>query len=394
MGADRNGREPGAPAPVAAIAANELPDVRNRLIEDFARPPGANTVLRVLEMHAAAGMQVPADPAVRDPARQAELLVRNELARLRKASLFWLSPTKTRLTIATAPTMPAFLPEPADLPAPYGLIYFAVPVSDYEPVPRILVYADDGTVVTSPAASRRYQVCAASWGPWNQNGQWAGGGTWFTFYTAPKGGQEQELAEIHGLDKSDAARLAGLLPPLRIDNEAICPASEADLNPRGPSLEEAVRDPDSTAYWMHQVLCAFRLMASARAARVTDQAAPRPARKRAQRARVERPDEPVHLVDVAAGAVQSQQGAQEPGTRKYDQWTWAVYPHWRNQWYPKRGVHRPILIDLYIKGIPGKPFKEKVTVFREPGEPVSGRPPARARAAASPREASLDGPGL
>jgi hypothetical protein len=394
MDVDGSGRGPGAPAPVAAIAANELPDIRNRLIEDFARPPDANPVLRVLEMHAAAGMQVPADPAVRDPARQAELLVRNELARLRKASLFWMSPTKTRLTIATAPTMPAFLPEPADLPAPYGLIYFAVPVSDYEPGPRILVYGDDSTLVSNPAAGRRYQVCAASWGPWNQCGQWAGGGTWFTFYTAPKGGQENELAEIHGLDKKDAARLASLLPPLRMDNEAICPASEADLNPRGPSLEEAVRDPDSTAYWMHQVLCAFRLMASARAARVTNEAAPRPARKRAKRARVERPDEPVHLVDVAAGAVQHQQGAQEPGTRKYDQWTWAVYPHWRNQWYPSRGTHRPILIDLYIKGIPGKPFKERVNVFREPGEATSGRPPAPAKAAAPRREASLDEPEL
>jgi hypothetical protein len=398
---DDSGREPGGPASGAVYGARDLPDIRNRLVEDLGRPRDASPVLAVYEMHARAGLQVPADPRIRDPARQAELLARNELTRLRNAAMFWISPTMTRLTLATAPTMPAFLPDSDDLPAPSGLIYFAVPVGDYEPGPRIFVDAD-GVMVPGPALDRRYQVCAATWGPWDQCGWWQAGGTWFTFYT--EGGQEKELSEIHGLDRAEAARLASLLPPLRIDNEAICPASMADLDPGGPSLEEAVREPGSTAYWMHLVLCAFRLMASARATKVTEESAPRPARKRAKRARVERPDEPVNLVDVAPGAVQrpqgeqeqgeQEQGEQEQGRRKYDRWTWAVRPHWRNQWYPKRGVHKPILIDLYIKGIEGKPFKEKVRVFREHGEPTSGRPPAPRRAAPPRREPALDEPEL
>ena len=392
MDGDESSRGPDGPAPGAAYGAQELPDIRNRLIEDLSLPPNANPVLSVYEMHAAAGLQVPADPGIRNPARQAELLARNELTRLRSARLFWFSPSMTRLCLAAAPAMPAFLPDAEDLPAPYGLIYFAVPVGDYEPMPRVVVYAD-GTVADNPAPDRRYQVCAASWGPWDQCGRWRAGGTWFTFYTAPEGGQEKELAEIHGLSGDEAARLASKLPPLRIDNEAICPASRADLHPGGPSLEEAVRDPDSTAYWMHQVLCAFRLMASARAAKVTGEQAPRPARKRAKRARVSRPDEPVQLVDVAAGSVRRQQAEQDRGGRKYDRWRWAVQGHWRNQYFPSKDTHKPVWIDLYVKGLEGKPFREKVNVFREPGEPTSGKP-ARSRPAAPRREASVSEPEL
>ena len=38
-------------------------------------------------------------------------------------------------------------------------------------------------------------------------------------------------------------------------------------------------------------------------------------------------------------------------------WHWSVRAHWRNQWYPADGVHRPLFIESYIKGDLDKPFK-------------------------------------
>jgi hypothetical protein len=307
--------------------------------------------------------------------------------------MYWVSPAMTRLVIAAAPAMPAFLPAAGDLPAPYGLIYFAVPVGDYEPTPRLIVYAD-GTAARTPVSDQRYQICAATWGPWDQCGRWQVGGTWFTFYTAPQGGQENELTEIRGLGRDAAARLASMLPPLRIDNEAICPASRADLSPDGPSLQDAVRDPRTTAHWMHQVLCAFRLMATARAARQADEPTARPARRRARRALVTRPDDPVRLVDVAPGTIRRQHSGQERGERQYDQWRWAVQGHWRNQWYARKETHKPIWIDLHIKGPQGAPFKEKVNIFRERGEPVGGQQPTARPISPQRPETALDEPEL
>lgn len=38
-------------------------------------------------------------------------------------------------------------------------------------------------------------------------------------------------------------------------------------------------------------------------------------------------------------------------------WQWEVRGHWRNQWYPSEGVHKPAFIEAYIKGPPDKPLK-------------------------------------
>jgi hypothetical protein len=38
-------------------------------------------------------------------------------------------------------------------------------------------------------------------------------------------------------------------------------------------------------------------------------------------------------------------------------WQWEVRGHWRDQWYPSEGVHKPKFIEAYIKGPPDKPLK-------------------------------------
>jgi hypothetical protein len=60
----------------------------------------------------------------------------------------------------------------------------------------------------------------------------------------------------------------------------------------------------------------------------------------------------------------------EPATRSRGdagsdvEWShrWLVGSHWRNQWYPASGQHRPKLIDSYVKGPADKPFVVRETV--------------------------------
>ena len=357
----------GRPAAGAAVLASELPDVRNRLIDYLRLGPAQNLTREVLAMHVASGLQLPADPAVRDPRRQADLLITNELTRLRNARLFWVSPDMTALCQAEAGTMPAFRPGRGDLPAPCGLMYFAAPLGRYEPLPRIILEQGGGASAVLPGEP--VPVCAVTWSPWNANGAWPGGGTWFTFYSRPPL-DLGDLAERYGLRPEDAARIR--VPPLMIDNELACPAWETV--PLERPLEDAVGDPDSLFAWMHLVLCAARIIAASRLAAVTAQPLPRHVRKRSRSAGVMAPEDPVRLVDIQATRPR-RQASGEDARHGSPQVRFRVSTHWRNQWYPRSGVHRPVLIDEFIKGPPGAPFRalRKVYVLRRPGETV--RPP-------------------
>lgn len=329
------------------IPAAQLPHVRTRLVEELSQP--GNPVTTTFELALAAGVQAPAHRRIMDQREQAELLTRNERKRLARAALYWISPNMTALTLAAAPGMPPFRPTAADLPAPYGLVYFAAPFADADETPLVdAAMFDDGSIRTFKPG--RFSVCAATWGPWDYQGMWARGGTWFTFYT---------------LRQDD---LPGL--PLRLDNECVVAAGH-DEPGEDPLLDEATRQ-DGTAAWMHLVLTAFRLMATSRTASSTPQTPGRAFRRRAARAGVDRPGEPVQLVDITtrprtARAVDGQDG------RAY-RVRWIVSGHWRNQYYPTRDAHRPRWIEPYVKGPEGAPLRtnERVTLWREPTEPAGG----------------------
>lgn len=48
----------------------------------------------------------------------------------------------------------------------------------------------------------------------------------------------------------------------------------------------------------------------------------------------------------------------EGGSHSVDwRWQWTVGGHWRNQWYPSAGEHKPVYIEDYVKGPPDAPFK-------------------------------------
>lgn len=85
----------------------------------------------------------------------------------------------------------------------------------------------------------------------------------------------------------------------------------------------------------------------------------RHARKRAERVQI------VPKVNVVE--LRRREYAYPPGTEGHKdvEWScsWLVRGHWRNQFYPSTGDHKPIWIDPFVKGDPDKPFKGTERVF-------------------------------
>ena len=75
----------------------------------------------------------------------------------------------------------------------------------------------------------------------------------------------------------------------------------------------------------------------------------RAARRRMQRA--DAPPRPVRVIKLrrAAGSIGT-----DPGRDYHHQWI--VRGHWRQHWYPKEQVHRPLWIAPHVKGPEGAPF--------------------------------------
>lgn len=350
--------------PAGPLSATELVTARTRLIDSFLLPRTQNLTRWVIAGHVASGAQLLADPRITDPEAQADAVIANEVERLRRAALFWVSPDVTALCHAAAPSMPAFWPEPADLPAPYGLMYFAAPLGGYDPFPQPFAAGD--LTGTAAAAAERVSVTAAVWGPWDEGGTWPHGGTWFTFYSDPP---SDLLDALRNAGPGQAGRVR--VPPLMIDNEAACEA-RADHG-------EIVVPPGTTASWLYFVLCACRIIISRRAS-VEPQPVPRSDRRRSERAGVAVPGEPVQLVDIRVRRQRASSAPPGPDAeqRRGPQVRFPVQPHWRQQWYPRSQVHRPILIDGYDKGPEGAPYRapKRVYLLRQPGEPAG--PQARA----------------
>jgi hypothetical protein len=92
---------------------------------------------------------------------------------------------------------------------------------------------------------------------------------------------------------------------------------------------------------------------------------------RAARRRIERLDP---VLDPTVRYIDLRHARTEPsdrpdddgkGTREYRH-RWIVRGHWRNQYYPSRGDHRPIWIDPHLAGPEDKPLLggERVNVLR------------------------------
>jgi len=112
---------------------------------------------------------------------------------------------------------------------------------------------------------------------------------------------------------------------------------------------------------MHEirwVYAALHLMAQ-RLAVTVQHATDRVTRRRAERDGMTPPPF-VHAITLRRLQQAREQAGAAVGGREWN-WQWLVGGHWRNQWFPASGTHRPVFIDSYIKGPGDKPLKPETT---------------------------------
>ncbi|MFE2832236.1 hypothetical protein ACFXI6_14480 [Streptomyces mirabilis] len=242
-----------------------------------------------------------------------------EVRRLGAGELFFVSDEMTDLAATAAESVPFFDLEIPDLPAPAGLMVFAKPFA---------LYQDEG----KPPAQLR--ACC-----WTVEGT----ALWFTFYSDWHSWlTDCRGAGVFGADEVDYCLKADhwLYPETFIFSPLThTPQPEGPYEEHGREVASVERVVRSTWLIMQQQLV------------MEETAEPdRAARKRLRRAGHE--PAPVRVIELRRPKTTSGIGDSD---REYHH-QWIVRGHWRQQWHPKRQVHRPVWIAPHIKGPEGAPL--------------------------------------
>ncbi|MCA1194491.1 hypothetical protein [Saccharopolyspora sp. 6V] len=332
----------------------ELPTLRERMAAQMRSPLEQRMLVDLLTTG-----QGTLSPNTGDRGRDAAIMLREEHDRLRGAQLFYVSAEMTRLAQAAARSLTAASTHPDDLPAAAGFMVFAEPFAVYEP-----------DRIPSGEQTEQCVIVAVSWGP---NGALrADQGMWLTFWSATDYDAETRYVQRQlGCSEEEATQMVRRArAPLTWDNEAVCHYGATTLGllsnatpgragwteelEAGPSWEQMS---GTTAAWTLIVRSAWLLMTQDGITDTTDEPMPRQQRRRAEREGYNAA--PVRVVHLRHR--ENSPTAAEPGERAYHV-RWVVRGHWRNQWYPSRGEHRPVWINPHIKGPAGSPLHETTTV--------------------------------
>lgn len=309
--------------------AAEIPTWRDDLMRHVEK-----TMPAVYEHFIREGTQVPTPV---DPVAGAHGLAEREVQRLRMAELFFVTADMTDLVLAAARTLPDFTLMPPDLPATHGLVVFEKPMGD----------TPDGA-----------QIVAAAWGPWYGAGidlktglirpsVGSADALWLDFYSSA-----DLLAGKTNPDGSYTAPPAHLVgTPLLHDHEMQQPFTSTPID-----LWEL--NGETKASWPGQfpppndVLRTTWTLMGQTIASVSEHVP-----SRAESRRLQRGDPSVsHKVRIVELRRRSYpDGSDGESEREYHH-RWVVRGHWRNQWHPTVGAHRPIWIAPHIKGPDGAPI--------------------------------------
>ncbi|MEV7154860.1 hypothetical protein AB0N77_09575 [Streptomyces misionensis] len=254
----------------------------------------------------------------------AQELARLEAERVRNGELFWVNSDMTELVAAASKTMPGFTLSPADMPSPWGFMAFEKPIR----------------VITSELTGDDIPIVAASWGPYPA-ADFDNGGVWASWYSDV----DAVVNRKSGLPAEVKAMMQSELPTFTYDCESVAPFSDTELKSVTPSGEE----PGENALGVDLLKAAWLLMAQP-LAEVSEVEPDRAARKRLRRANQD--PKSVRVIELRRPQRSGEAG---PGIREYHH-AWVVRGHWRQQWFPKRQVHRPVWIAPHIKGPEGAPL--------------------------------------
>jgi hypothetical protein len=247
----------------------------------------------------------------------------------RESELFWVSTEMTQLVTTMYPTVPDCIPEP---PCPNGFVVFArsIPGLDAESGGQIYTTAYLWRTVVNPVATC-WGIETYAWRdlihPWRMMDQEQREAyrTVMPLRLHPTGGSEWPVSSM----TSDFSQL---------------PATNAQME--ASMLED------------RRVLATFWALCSQK---ISIEETWRPDRNIQRRAKREgwKSIPQVRVIRLREPTTRSEHGA-----GREVEWShrWIVGSHWRNQWYPTSGQHRPKLIESYVKGPEDKPLVVRETV--------------------------------
>lgn len=110
-----------------------------------------------------------------------------------------------------------------------------------------------------------------------------------------------------------------------------------------------------------RLLAAALLFVAQRVVIVSDERPDRPERRRFEREFPERPEPVIRVVQLPRRSYTGQTESDHPGVG----WSvrWLVAGHWRRQYLPSSGGHRPTYINPYLKGPDDKPLRVPTTTL-------------------------------
>lgn len=262
----------------------------------------------------------------------AQYLAKAEADRVMRADLFWIDAHMTELAMTAAESLPEFTLMPEDLPSPRGLMVFEKPVYTY----------------ASPDDGRQAHLTAVAWGPFNHE-RFPHGGIWVSWYSD----REMNLvAEANRglLTNTEQTLMRQALPPLSYDQEEVYPFSPNPLPALTTNGDIAQPFNLGGKYTTSEVLRVTWLLMQQPLAEITDVEPDRAVRKRLHRAG----REPAMVRMIGLRRPKNATGTGHSDREYHRQWI--VRGHWRQQWHPKRQVHRPVWIAPHIKGPEGAPL--------------------------------------
>ncbi|WP_432077851.1 hypothetical protein [Streptomyces sp. YPW6] len=268
------------------------------------------------------------------PAEFARQAWRYEMERLGSATLFYITRPMVQLALVAAESLPDFRISPEDLPALTGLMVFE------EPLP-FGIHWDDGDVSRTRALL------------WSISDRlMAVGGLLVTTYV-----DKEEFART--ISGPEGTRFHG--PGLIAMTGSTFTSGFADESWTKENLKKAADRMEcvTSGQLLPALLAAWLLMQQPLTLEVEVES-DRAARKRLRRAGQE--PKPVRVIELRRPKGNSEKG---DGSREYRH-QWITRGHWRQHWYPKRQVHRPVWIAPHVKGPEGAPLigGEKVYAWK------------------------------
>jgi hypothetical protein len=353
------------------FAPIDVAKIRRELIEYHSGTLG----VRMAASMAAIGRQnvLPAAASYEEAGR---IICANEVARLRAASLYFITAETVALVGAAYDGYPDIPAQFVDPPSEAGFVLFgapllARPISAFD-ARRNHAKAQAVGIPTVGFDDPIY-VVGAVWAPFAPDNWRGAAGYWVSFYA-----ERGQMARYWDADALAAGM--GVMPRITPENEVAWQCLPADGPARGKTERNYVLPDDrgGTASWGRALSCLWAMMRQEHIVQSDDVRMPKTERKRHTREgwsdprdvvvvsyrRTVREEEAQVNAALAAGPPRRRGAGRDDGSSWY-RVRFPVAAHWRNQWYPSEGVHRPKRIAATWKGPQDAPVKlrDRVNLF-------------------------------